>query len=71
MELVVSFPYIRLAKVGNPRSCNCCHRNYCRRINYIIELLKTMFYLAILAVSLVEHDEEQTDSGKEELYAVV
>ena len=30
-----------------------------------------MLYLVILAVSLVEHDEEQTDSSKEELYAIV
>ena len=30
-----------------------------------------MLYLAILAVSLVEHDKEQTDSGKEKLYAIV
>ena len=30
-----------------------------------------MLYLDILAVSLVEHDEEQTESGKEELYAIV
>ena len=28
-----------------------------------------MLYLAILAVSLIERDEEQTESGKEELYA--
>ena len=37
----------------------------------IVELLKTMLYLAILAVSLVEHDEEQAESDKEELYAIV
>ena len=30
-----------------------------------------MLYLAILAVSLVEHDEEQMESGKEDLYTIV
>ena len=30
-----------------------------------------MLYLAILAVLLVEHDEEQTESGKEDLYTIV
>ena len=30
-----------------------------------------MLYLAILAVSLVEHNEKQLESGKEELYAIV
>ena len=30
-----------------------------------------MLYLDILAVSLVEHDEEQTESGKEDLYTIV
>ena len=29
-----------------------------------------MFYLAIHAVPLVEHDEEQTETGKEEHYAI-
>ena len=67
MELVVSFSYIRIAKVGNPRSCNGCHRNYHGCINYIIKSLKTMLYLVIHAVSLVEHDEE---SGKEECYVI-
>ena len=65
MELVVSFSHIRLAKVGNTRSCSCCHRNYHGRIKLIIK------NYALLAVSLAEHDEEQTESGKEELYAIV
>ena len=30
-----------------------------------------MLYLAILTVSLVEHDEEQTKDGKEKLHAIV
>ena len=30
-----------------------------------------MLYLDILAVSLVERDEEQTASGKEDLYTIV
>ena len=30
-----------------------------------------LLYLAILAMSLVERDEEQTESGKEELYAII
>ena len=39
--------------------CSCCHHNYHEPIKYyIIELLKTMLYLAILAVLFVEHDEE-------------
>ena len=68
MELVVSFSHIWLAKIGNARSCSCCPAD---AKNYIIELLKTMLYLAILSALLVEHDEEQTESGKEELYAIV
>ena len=37
----------------------------------INELLKTMLYLDIIAVLLVEHDKEQTESSREDLYTIV
>ena len=46
MELVVYFPYIRLAKIGNPRSCSCCHCNYRKHIKLYYWIIKNYALLS-------------------------